>query len=297
MAGTRYIDSPAGGKRRRGGIIAAVLILLAAAVIFLAFDQTMGLTTYHISHESIPADFDGFTIILISDYHSMISEGNERRMLALIDKAKPDIIAIAGDMVDDVSGGDRALARLEPLIVKLTARAPVYAVSGNHDRWPKPSVYRDMLAMYKKHGVHVLEGATEEIKRGGGGIAISGLPDPSIWSDYSAAGEYYDKEFNLIDLTGAYHILLFHRADLFPYIKGRGAQLVLAGHVHGGQVRLPFVGGLVGPRRDWLPKYDAGRFDEGGTVMVVSRGMADSALGVPRVFNPPELVKIVLGYG
>ena len=291
--GSRYKEN-LDGKRRRGGVIAVVLIFLAGAVIFMSFDQTMGLSAYQVKHENIPEAFDGFTIILIADYHSNISEDNERRLLDMIDKSQPDIIVIAGDMVDDTDGRAQALARLEPLVIKLVARAPVYAVSGNHDRWSNPAVYRDMLDMYRKHGVHVLEGATEEIRRGGQRISISGLPDPDIWSDHSGAAEYYDKEIGRIDLSAAYNILLFHRANLFPYIKGRGIHLVLAGHIHGGQVRLPFVGGLMGPRRELFPKYDAGRFEEEDTTMIVSRGMADAGIGVPRIFNSPELVKIVL---
>jgi predicted MPP superfamily phosphohydrolase len=184
---------------------------------------------------------------------------------------------------------------LEPvtrLVSQLTPTAPVFSVSGNHDVWYYNfDKYQNLL---KKLGVTILENNKVTLQRGKSVINLYGIGDPYTWNDKSAEEYLKDAISGLKPSTG-YNILLFHRANMFDEIKGKGFQLVFSGHMHGGQLQIPFRGGLISPQQNhrWFPEYTDGRWTEAGTTMLVSRGLGNNA-PVPRLLNPPEIVVATL---
>ena len=246
------------------------------------------ITEYSITSDKIPKSFNGFRIAHISDTHSY-PVGN---IAELVVSASPDIICITGDMFHD-DGKDAPL--FWTLLEKLTAIAPVYMVTGNHDLWREDSA--DMLRKAKASGGILLDSEMSLLERNGEKIAIFGVGDP-----FSKVPKLIERNMkvgfsDLPDFDG-YKILLFHRANLFDEIKDFGFDLILSGHMHGGQIRL-FGRGALAPTSSILsdrmifPKYTEGKFEYNGTTIIVNRG-SSSTLGIPRLFNPTEVGLITL---
>ncbi len=285
---TRFLSSK---DKKNSGVIA--LINLAANILLIAglvyFSTVIGITGYNIRSDRIPKEFDGYKILQISDYHTGSFYGGPGRLIEKVKKEKPDIIVITGDLIDE----DRVnFKQIGELIVQLVAVAPVYSVSGNHDVW-----YGDFEGLQKyleQLGVNLLENGKEVLQRGNAGINLFGIGDPETWNDKNAE-HLLQKEIGRLKPDKGYNILLFHRANMFDTVKGNGFQLVLSGHMHGGQLQIPFVGGLVSPHKNhrWLPKYTDGKWSADGTTMIVSRGLGNNA-PVPRLLNPPEIVVVTL---
>ena len=242
------------------------------------------LTEYSIFSEKIPEAFDGFCIAHISDTHSRPSFG----MFELIAKKKPDIVCITGDMFHD----DEYDAPLFwTLFEKLVDLAPVYLVTGNHDLWRGDS-YKMFRRIAKKGGI-LLNSEMSVFEKNGDKIAIYGVGDPFSKLP-SVIESRINTEFSRLPKFDGYKILLYHRANLFEKISKFNFDLILSGHMHGGQVRLPFFGGALAPTsailsgRMVFPKYTAGRYDNNGCTMIVNRG-ASNTLHIPRLANPPEV--------
>ena len=172
--------------------------------------------------------------------------------------------------------------------------ARVYFVSGNHEaRVPE---YEDLKIGLVKAGVVILENQKVQITREGGSITLMGIDDPSFQKDYLFGDAESVARQAIEDLqneSDGYTILLSHRPELFDVYVDTGIDLVFSGHAHGGQFRLPFIGGLVAPNQGFFPKYEAGRFNEDNTTMIVSRGVGNSIIPL-RINNPPEIVVVEL---
>lgn len=242
------------------------------------------LTEYTIASEKIPQDFDGFRIAHISDIHSKPAPG----IFELIEKNAPDIICITGDMFHD-NGCDAP--EFWELFYKLKELAPVYLVSGNHDLWHIDTA--KMLRKLTERGGILLDTEMAVLERGESKIGIFGVGDP--FSKVPAMiDRNINREFSRLPQFNGYKILLYHRANLFDKIKGFGYDLILSGHMHGGQIRLPLLKGALAPTsailsgRMVFPKYTGGKYEEGGTVMIVNRG-AGNTISIPRLNNPPEV--------
>ena len=168
--------------------------------------------------------------------------------------------------------------------------ARVYYVSGNHEaRVPE---YEDLKNGLVKAGAVILENQKVRITREGESITLMGIDDPSFQENYllgDAEGVAKQAISDLQDASDGYTILLSHRPELFDTYVDSGVDLVFSGHAHGGQFRLPFVGGLVAPNQGFFPQYDAGQFDEENTTMIVSRGVGNSIIPI-RFNNRPEIV-------
>lgn len=209
----------------------------------------------------------------------------------MIEEAEPDILVITGDLVDsrrtDLETG---MAFAE----QAAAIAPTYYVSGNHEaRIPD---YDKLKQGLESAGVVILENERIELERAGERIALCGLHDPSFGPDYPDGGAENIVERSLAGFMGgdeAYTVLLAHRPEFFALYADYGADLVFSGHAHGGQIRLPFLGGVVAPGQGLFPKYDAGLYTEGAAGMVVSRGLGNSLFPF-RVNNRPEVVSVEL---
>lgn len=241
--------------------------------------------------DHLPEGFEGFRIAHLSDLHNTEFGEDNEKLLRALREAEPDIIAITGDIVDSRrTDFDVALAFLEEA-VKI---APCYYVTGNHEG--RLSNYRELKNDMEALGVAVLENKSAILTAGGDTLTLMGIDDPNLAND----GLYGEKEVvtaariqGLQTEETGFSILLSHRPDLFDVYVRSGVDLVLSGHVHGGQFRLPFVGGLYAPSQGFFPEYDAGVFQRENTTMVVSRGLGNSAFPL-RFNNRPEIILITL---
>lgn len=277
-------------KSKRGK---AAFILLLVLAVFTAW-TVRGNVTFEITHtetvsEKIPPQFSGFKIAHVSDLHNARFGKDNRRLIEALRREKPDIIAITGDLVDSQSTDIDGSVAFVRSAVKI---APCYYVTGNHDRWLKDEYFileEKLLSL----GVTVLHGESITLDRNGEQITLLGVDDPLFSQINAPRRESDDAVLAEISESSKFQILLAHRPERFEIYKKHGIDLALCGHTHGGQLRLPFIGGIIAPDQGFFPKYDAGIYKDGGTEMIISRGLGNS--GVPlRVNDRPEIVIITL---
>lgn len=281
-------------KRRKARLVALAAVLAAVSAWLIWGNGALMTTRIAVRSPRIPQEFDGFCIAQVSDLHDAQFGEDNSALSALIAESAPDIIVITGDLIDsNRTDIDRALSFAR----RAVEIAPVYYVTGNHEGalmeyWR----LRDGLS---ELGVHVLTDRSENIARGGAAIRLIGLDDPNFAThEEIAAGFDAMIREKLVKLTAEdeYGVLLAHRPEYIESYAAGGVDLALCGHAHGGQVRLPLVGGLIAPGQGLLPRYDSGLYTLGGTDMVVSRGLGNSVFPL-RVNNRPELVLITLQHG
>lgn len=279
-------------KRKRWIVLAALCALLACLIPYLLWANA-ALTVSHVELDLLPGE-GSFTIAQVSDLHNAEFGGGNRELLAILEEAEPDLIAITGDLIDSRRTDPApALAFLEGAV----ELALVCYVTGNHE-FRAYDAYQDLKSQMEELGVIVLENESmvlEEVP-----LRVIGLDDPSfgVRSDPSATPEQI--------LQGALTalapqageedlrtVLLAHRPEYVELYAQHGADLVLSGHAHGGQVRLPGVGGLYAPGQGFLPAYTSGLYQIGETSLVVSRGLGNSLFPL-RVNNRPEVVLVKL---
>lgn len=245
-----------------------------------------------VSSNRLPASFSGFRIAHVSDLHNAEFGEDNALLLQKLSECQPDIIVITGDLIDSQHTDTEVVLNFAHKSVVI---APTYYVAGNHEASsPKYSMLRDGL---EAAGVAVLEDETACLERNGENIALLGLADP----DFTIKGDLFGevpamvstKLKNMLEQDTEYSILLSHRPELFDTYVACGVDLVLSGHAHGGQFRLPIFGGLIAPNQGLFPRYDAGLFTDGNTSMVVSRGLGNSIIPI-RFNNRPEIVLIEL---
>ncbi|GEN57889.1 phosphoesterase [Halolactibacillus alkaliphilus] len=245
-------------------------------------------TELRIESDSLPESFNGFKIAHVSDLHNAtFGEGNAS-LLALLKAQEPDMIAVTGDVIDSRRTDVEIAIHFLKEAVKI---APVSYVTGNHEaRIPEYQLFKNTI---ENIGVNVLTNTMIELKRGPALIYIAGIEDPAFNTGHSEFVTTHEQlEATLIE-NQAYTVLLAHRPEHFSLYKLMEVDLVLAGHAHGGQVRLPFIGGFVAPDQGFYPDYTSGPYKEESTTMIVSRGIGNSILPL-RVNNPPELVTVTL---
>ena len=264
-----------------GNWVLLVTLFLASAAVFLHWNNTaLEVTEHTVSSPRIPEGFDGFKIVHISDLHNTAFGKENCRLLDEIRALSPDIIVITGDIVHD-SPMDKAL-QFARQSVKI---APTYYVPGNHEHRMD---YETLFAELQNAGVTVLRNEHTFIEKNGEHICLAGVEDPLFYPE-----ETVEEKLLPLMQEDSYTILLSHRPEEFAAYISCGADLVFTGHVHGGQFRLPFIGGLYAPNQGLFPKYDAGVYTEGNTNMVVSRGLGNSSFPF-RLFNRPEIVAVTL---
>lgn len=275
-------------KRRVFVLIIAAALVLALLIWLLWANSSPAATQVTVASDALPEAFEGFKIAHVSDLHNAVFGRKNEKLLSLIRAAKPDIIAITGDLIDSRHTDiDSALAFVEAA----AEIAPVYYVTGNHEsRLDFDEIEPRLIAA----GARVLRNEAEDIGRGGERIRLAGIDDPSFIRTGGTAEERAAAELEQLgDGGGTFTVLLAHRPELVEVYAEYGAGLVLSGHAHGGQVRLPLLGGLYAPGQGLLPEYDSGLYSLGETQMVVSRGLGNSVAPL-RVNNRPELVIVTL---
>ncbi|MBR5272053.1 MAG: metallophosphoesterase [Clostridia bacterium] len=278
-------------KRKRKLIHRLLIVALIVLLIWTVWSNfALEATPITIIKESLPQSFDGFKIALVSDLHNARFGNNNEKLIKILEDAKPDLIAITGDVIDsrrtDVSVALEFASRAAKV-------APCYYVSGNHEGLVSDAEYQRLKTGFEEIGVIILEDREEILEVGGEKISLIGIDDPLTCKNGGIALNMNAQELDALNSLGGFSILLSHRPEFFETYAEAGVDIVLSGHVHGGQFRLPFVGGLYSPSQGFFPEYDAGVFSQDGTDMVVSRGLGNSLFPI-RFNNRPEVVIIEL---
>lgn len=247
-------------------------------------------TQTEIASGALPEEFDGYKIVHLSDLHGHEYGEDSRELVERVARENPDLIVITGDLIDQKSQLDMvpALAR------GLSAVAPTYYVTGNHEWALGSKTVKELKALLGEGGVTVLSNRWEAVERNGDRLALAGVDDPNGYADQTTPEELY--AWIQEDSPGLFTLLLAHRNDRFPQYAAAGYDFVLSGHGHGGIVRLPFLGGLIGTNRRLFPQWTSGLYAQGDSVLFVSRGLGNNTVPFQgfRLFNRPELAVVTL---
>ena len=268
-----------------------IFTVLALFVIWIyQTNVTVGTTHYKIESSRLPEAFNHFKIVSVSDLHNAKFGKDNGVIIRSVKEEKPDIIVITGDLVD-YSKTDIATA--EALVKELVKIAPCYYVTGNHEAWLGEK-YNRLEKILVDASVTVLRDKTVNLTENNQTIQLAGLDDPDF-ADRTSYNQQDILENTLADmnLTDDFCVLLSHRPETFGAYVNKNIDLGLSGHAHGGQFRLPFIGGIIAPNQGFFPKYDAGTYTENNTTMIVSRGLGNSVIPV-RFNNRPEIVSVEL---
>ena len=269
--------------------ITIVVILLLGFYLYFQ-NNVLQVSTYNIANSMIPKRFNGYKIIQISDFHNTDSKKLNSDLIEEIKVRKPNIIVITGDLVDSRNTNIDVVI---DFIKKIKNIAPIFYVSGNHEA--SIGEYELLKEKLEKEDVTILDNKVEVLEVEDSKINIIGVDDPNM-SYHPDATDALKVGSELSEINydkNNFTILLSHRPELFDVYVNNSMNLVLTGHAHGGQVRIPFIGGVVAPNQGLFPKYDSGKFLKDETTMIVSRGIGNSIVPF-RINNRPELVEIVL---
>ncbi|MDY6826515.1 MAG: metallophosphoesterase [Bacillota bacterium] len=273
-------------------LLIPVLLLVAGIFIFLIWqNNSIVITRADYCSEKIPSQFDNFVIVHISDLHNKEFGKNQVVLLDKVRNINPDIIVVTGDLIDRRKYDLPAAMNFITGAVEI---APVYFVSGNHEAWS--GEYPEIRKRLIDAGVIVADDAESEIVRGESSIKILGVSDPYfLTSGYLEGTNVADMAKVLEQWSGyeGFKILLSHRPELFDLYWENNMDLIFVGHAHGGQIRMPFIGGLFAPDQGFFPEYTCGSYSQGSSTMFISRGLGNSVIPV-RIFNRPEVVVVVL---
>lgn len=239
----------------------------------------------------LPQGFDGCRIAVLGDLHSTFFGAENKTLLEAVQAQEPEYIFLVGDLLDafrDVPEGYAAAAA-----DALTAIAPTYYVTGNHE-WAIGDI-PELKETLEARGVTVLSNQSVTLERGGDRVVLAGIDDPNGYADQKSpeavAAEVY------AGYGDTFWMLLAHRNNYFPQQYSLlGADLVVSGHGHGGLIRLPFTDGLISTDRTLFPSYTAGLYEKNGSALFVTRGLGNSGPTF-RLFNRPEVAVLTLRKG
>ncbi len=278
-------------KLKRKSIVCATVVVIAVLLYYFFYWQNNGLmiTEYDYINEKVTADTDGYTIIHISDLHNKKFGTDDKKLIDKIAEENPDMIVITGDIVDSKHTDINVAISFVENIVDI---APVYYVTGNHECYLSKGDFKKLEENMKNKGVHLLDNDYVSVNDN---FYLMGIEDQNF--------NTYDN-VNILDNTlndmmenvqsDALCILLAHEPQQLDNYAKSNVDLVLSGHAHGGQFRIPFVDiGIVAPDQGFFPKYTAGEYQKDNTCMYVSRGLGNSIIPI-RLFNRPEIVKVIL---
>lgn len=287
-------------KAKKSTIIIRIILGLVALFILLGLDHRLKITEYVIDSDKIDAPV---RIALITDLHSCYYGKDMHVVTDKLDETNPDVVLLGGDIFDDVLKDDNT----EIFLSKISNKYPCYYVTGNHECWATLEDFQTKMEILDRLGIPVLKGDVVPLEINGQKLMLAGVDDPDICllGLKDDAPNNFDVELNMIKKTlldeseteeeKPYTILLSHRPEAYEKYQGKGIDLVLSGHAHGGQWRIPLlVNGLYAPNQGIFPKYAGGLYDNMDTTMINSRGLCREAIKAPRLYNPPELVIIDL---
>ena len=260
--------------------VLAILVVLA----LIALDERLILRTYTVASPKLTAEV---RLAVVTDFHS---SDNADDVVAMVASCAPDAVLLVGDLFDDDTQ-NRPTERTLSLMRQLSAQYPCYYVSGNHEAWTG-----EMDALYQQTedaGVTVLRMSSGVLTVRGQRIALCGIPDPyeMVFSGAPDTEEQLRQAMENVD-SADFTVLLAHRPELLAKYAQFPLDLVVSGHAHGGQVRIPGVlNGLYAPNQGWFPKLAGGAYTQDGMTLIVSRGLAVRTR-LPRIFNRPEVVLV-----
>lgn len=247
-------------------------------------------TEYTVASEELPQAFDGARIVQVSDLHNATFGRNQSSLIEKVEAASPDAIFLTGDLVDSNRYDlDSSLVLVDALV----EMSEVYYVTGNHE--VASNKVEEILGALRERGVTVLENDSVEWAKEGESVQIAGIDDPLMEPDIHE-GEATQQSLANAQMTEDFTLLLAHRPEYLPIYADYGVDVVFSGHAHGGQIRIPGIGGLIAPGQGWFPKVTEGIFEVDQSQMVVSRGLGNSTFPV-RIFNLPEIVVVTLEKG
>ena len=262
-----------------------IIILTIVCILLLDSNLRLTVTEYDIASQRLPSEFEGYKIVQLSDLHTMEFGKDNRRLVDKVAALEPDLIALTGDYIEEAED----IVIVETLVGQLSEIAPVYFTSGNHD-WASKSI-KELKAAIEANGGKYLSNEHLLLEQDGASIVLAGVEDPNGRADMPKPDEVCEK----IDAAypDSFIMLMAHRNDFPVRYPTLSCDLVFVGHGHGGLIRLPIVGGVVGTELNLFPTYDAGVFQSERYEMVVSRGLGGAPL-YPRLFNNPEIVAVTL---
>ena len=290
--------------RPRAYVIAAVLTVVLL-LLLTAFDSRLLVRQYTVEAAQIDAPV---RIALVTDLHSCDYGENASALIGAIDKEAPDLILLGGDIFDDVRNDENT----SQFLAGIAGRYPCYYVTGNHEYWSGAQNFARKTAILSDHGISVLSDTGVLLNVRGASLYLGGINDPDVYyvqyekdrdpdaflAAQSQASQTFSASLSALSASvpdGVFSVLLSHRPEFFDIYQNTAFDLVLCGHAHGGQWRLPFlINGIYAPHQGIFPAYAGGSYDSNGTTMIVSRGLARETTWVPRIFNRPELVIIDL---
>ena len=274
--------------RKRWKIWLAAGVVLAALAVWALWT---GLVVRTYTLETAKLD-QPVRLLLLTDLHSTVHGREQQALINLVRAQAPDAVLLSGDIADD----EVPHRGTELLLEAVAGEYPCFYVTGNHEFWAEDT--EEILEMFRRYGVTVLAGTWSDLTVRGQTLRVFGVDDPEGFEaapgEAVPAGWLEQWETCRAGLEeGTFSVLLSHRPELTELYRGSGFDLVVSGHAHGGQVRVPLLlNGLYAPNQGFFPQYAGGLYDLDGTALAVSRGLSISRL--PRVFNPPEAVVIDL---
>lgn len=274
-------------------IIALIAVILFFVIVMIIDGNRFVIREYTIKTDKIDKEY---IFALLADLHNKTYGQDNAKLLAAVDKVNPDMVLCAGDIM--TTKPKYSLDVASSLIKNLAAKYPVYYGIGNHEYRMKlyREYYKDAFEIYtdelKNVGVRVLDNETVQEPA----FHVTGLSIDRKY--YKRFQKTFMEEEYLTDTLGTvskdkYHILIAHNPEYFERYADWGADLVVSGHIHGGIMRLPLLGGVISPKPVLFPKYDGGQFERNKTTMILSRGLGMHTFPI-RIFNPGELVVIHL---
>lgn len=280
--------------KQRKVLLFIVIISIGLFAFFKWQNNSITISEIAFKSNTIPESFNGYKILQISDLHNKEFGSKQNKILGKIEKINPDIIVITGDLIDSNNTNIDVAMELIDGVINI---APIYYVSGNHEAWS--GSYSDLKSKLENSGVVVLDNKKTEFFNDRDSIDIIGLADTSFiesdWLEYGGNSETKNLLNKLAEDSTNFKILLSHRPELFDIYSNSNVNLVFSGHAHGGQFRLPFIGGLIAPDQGFFPKLTEGIHTSNNTSMIISRGLGNSIIPV-RIFNRPELIVVKLSH-
>lgn len=267
------------------GLLAALAVLLlgTAALFLIGTTDELVTVTYELEAPEVDRPI---RLALVTDLHSCDYGQGQEELLDAIASQAPDAVLLGGDIIDD----DIPREKGEEFVTKVSQTYPTFYVSGNHEfRTEDMEGIKDFL---RTAGAYVLEGDCLPLTIQGQTIQICGVDDPE-----GIGQEAMDRQLAQAAAQAdpaLFTVLLSHRPEQIEHYRSFGAfDLILSGHAHGGQWRIPgLLNGLLAPNQGLFPDYAGGRYDFPDATFVVSRGLARESTRIPRLFNSPELVII-----
>lgn len=278
-------------------------VLLGIGGLCLYETNMIEINRYEIKNKKIPKEFNNYKIVQISDLHNKSFGKDNYKLINKIDSLKPDVIFITGDLVE---GENKKYKVALDLVDELSSKYPIYHIIGNHEQKSLSKKYKDLYKDYFKQlynkKIINLDNDKVRIKKGNSYINLYGVVVPLEYYPYffsnyknknkSLGCNFMNESLGKIN-ANEYNILLAHNPFFFEEYSNWGADLILAGHVHGGIVRLPYLGGVLSPSREFFPKYDLGQYEKKSSTMLLSKGLGGSKVLV-RLNCKPEIVQITL---